>query len=105
MKRLVILAMLVLAVSSIARAQADLRDIPGGCCTSGAEDGNWPPIRRASPSASRLYMRFNASVAVTNDTAKKIKRITWETSLINAATMTTVAAPRRDLYSWRKRNK
>jgi hypothetical protein len=36
-------------------------------------------------------MRFDASVAVTNDTAKKIKQITWETSLINTATMTTIA--------------
>jgi hypothetical protein len=90
MKRLVILAMLIFAVASIARAQA-VSDIPGGCCPESAHDGNWPPVRRASPSADRLYMRFNASVAVTNDTAKKIKQITWETDLIDTATMTTIA--------------
>ena len=95
MKRLVILAMLILAVASIARAQD-----PCPTCnkayeevttpTFHAEDDNrWRP-RRGAPSFA-LYMRFDASVAVTNDTAKKIKRITWETSLIDTATMTTIA--------------
>jgi hypothetical protein len=31
-------------------------------------------------------VRFDASVVVTNDTGKKIKRITWQTDLINSAT-------------------
>jgi hypothetical protein len=87
MKRLVILGMLLFSVASIARAQA-VSDIPGGCCPESAHDGNWPPIRRASPS---LYTSFHASVVVTNDTAKTIKQITWETSLINTATMKPIA--------------
>jgi hypothetical protein len=96
MKRLVILAMLILAVASIARAQDPCptcnkiyEEIRGP--SQAVDDNRWRPRRGASASASRLYMRFYASVAVTNDTAKKIKRITWETSLINTATMTTIA--------------
>ena len=31
-------------------------------------------------------MRFSPSIIVTNDSAKKIRRITWESTLINSAT-------------------
>ena len=94
MKRLVILAMLILAVASIARAQDPCptcnkiyEEIRGP--SQAVDDNRWRP-RRGAPSFA-LYMRFDASVAVTNDTAKKIKQITWETSLIDTATMTTIA--------------
>ena len=97
MKRLVILAMLILAMASIARAQD-----PCPQCNKAYEevtsppfqaqdDNRWRPRRGAASSAARLYMRFDASVAVTNDTAKKIKQVTWESSLINVATMKTIA--------------
>jgi hypothetical protein len=36
-------------------------------------------------------VNFYASVVVTNDTAKRIKQITWETNLIDAATMKTIS--------------
>jgi hypothetical protein len=94
MKRLIILGMLILAVASIARAQGD----PCPQCNKAYEevttptfhandDNRWRPRR----STSSLYMSFNASVAVTNDTAKKIRQITWETSLINSVTMKPIA--------------
>ena len=94
MKRLIVLPMLILAVTSIARAQDPCptcnniyEEIRGP--SQAVDDNRWRP-RRGAPSFA-LYMRFDASVAVTNDTAKKIKQITWETSLINTATMTTIA--------------
>ena len=94
MKRLVILAMLILAVTSIARAQDPCpqcnkiyEEIRGP--SQAVDDNRWRP-RRGAPSFA-LYMRFDASVAVTNDTAKKIKQITWESSLIDVATMKTIA--------------
>jgi hypothetical protein len=97
MKRIVILAMLILALASIARAQAD----PCPTCNTifaemrgpsqAIDDNRWHPRRGAPPAPDRLYMSFDASVAVTNNTAKKIKQITWETSLINAATMKPIA--------------
>ena len=94
MKRIVILAMLILAVASIARAQDPCpqcnkiyEDISGP--SQAIDDGRWRPRRGALSFA--LYMSFDASVAVTNDTAKKIKRITWESSLIDAATMKPIA--------------
>ncbi|HMH45777.1 MAG TPA: hypothetical protein VK557_19975 [Pyrinomonadaceae bacterium] len=99
MKRLIILAMLVFSMAAIARAQAD----PCPDCNKAYEEVTRPPFHGDDPygrdernrirslrSASSLYVRFYASVTITNNTAKKIKRITWETSLINIATMATV---------------
>ena len=99
MKRLIILAMLVFAAASIARAQTDpcpqcmqIYQEATSRVTHAAEDENqWRLRRRTAPFAPRFYMSFSASVVVTNDTAKKIKQITWESSLINAATQKTVA--------------
>jgi hypothetical protein len=94
MKRLVILAMLILAVASIARAQDPCptcnniyAEIRGP--SQAVDDGRWRP-RRGGP-FSAFYMRFDASVAVTNDTAKKIKQITWECTLVDVATMKPIA--------------
>jgi hypothetical protein len=95
MKRLVILAMLVLAAASIARAQVDpcpeCNKISAAMSapSEAVDDGRWRPRRGGPPPA--LYMRFDASVTVTNDTSKKIKQITWESSLIDAATRRTIA--------------
>lgn len=97
MKRIVILAMLILAVTSIARAQSDpcptcnkiYAEIRGP--SQAIDDNRWRPRRGAPSPAYGLYMSFDASVAVTNDTAKKIKQITWESSLVDVATMKTIA--------------
>jgi hypothetical protein len=88
--------MLILALTSIARAQAD----PCPTCNKGyelvttptfnTEDGNRYRIpRRAVFNA--FYVNFYASVVVTNDTAKRIKQITWETNLVDAATMKSIS--------------
>ena len=95
MKRLFILAILILGVASLARAQD-----PCPTCNKGYElvttpthnaddDNRWRTQKRAR--LNRFYVRFYASVVVTNDTAKKIKRITWETNLVEATTMKTIS--------------
>jgi hypothetical protein len=91
MKRLVILAGLILAFSSLIRAQDPCPD-----CNKGRElvmtdthntedDGNSYRWRR--PPSNRFVVQFDASVMVINDTGKRIKRITWQTDLVDAATM------------------
>jgi hypothetical protein len=99
MKRLIILAMLVFSAASIAKAQAD----PCPTCmqiyqeatsrvTHASEDENrFRHSLRTAPFAARFYMSFYASVVVTNDTARKVRQITWESSLINVATQKTIA--------------
>jgi hypothetical protein len=100
MKRLLILAMLLLAVATIGRAQTD----PCPDCNKPYEEVTRPPFhgddpygrddssrRRLLRSNGRLYVRFYASVAVTNNTTKKVRQITWETNLVNAATMKPIA--------------
>jgi hypothetical protein len=94
MKRLVILSMLILAAASFARAQDPCptcnniySEIRGP--SQAIDDGRWRP--RRGPSSFALYMSFDASVAVNNDTAKKIKQITWESSLIDTATRRPIA--------------
>jgi hypothetical protein len=87
--------MLVLAVASIARAQN-----PCPQCNKAYEEVTSPPFhanddnrlppRRGAPSFG-LYIRFDVSVSVTNDTAKKIRQITWESTLIDAATKQTIS--------------
>lgn len=91
MKRLFILSIVILAVASIARAQDPCpqcnkiySEIRGP--SQAIDDNRWRPRRSFG-----LYMRFEASVAVTNDTAKKIKQITWESSLIDVATRKPIA--------------
>jgi hypothetical protein len=90
MKRLLILAILILALTSIARAQD-----PCPTCNKGRElvmtpthntedDNIWRSPRRAL--SNTFYVRFDASVVVTNDTSKRIRRISWETDLVDAAT-------------------
>lgn len=92
MKKLVILSMLILAVVSTARAQD-----PCPQCNKAYEEVTTPTFHAVDDNRWRqrrtfgLYMRFEASVAVTNNTAKKIKRITWESSLIDTATGTPIA--------------
>lgn len=92
MKRLVILSMLILAVASIARAQN-----PCPQCGKAYEEVTTPTFHTLDENRWRprrtfgLYMRFEASVAVTNNTAKKIKQITWETSLVDSATRKPIA--------------
>ncbi|MDX6557326.1 MAG: hypothetical protein QOF72_375 [Blastocatellia bacterium] len=96
MKKLLILAMLIMALTSIARAQNnacptcnkgyELVTTP----TFNTEDGN----RYHAPGRAvfnAFYVNFYASVVVTNDTAKRIKQITWETNLVDAATMKTIS--------------
>jgi hypothetical protein len=99
MKRLLIPAMLVFSAAPIIRAQGN------GCptcmqiyqeatsrVTHAAEDERqWHPLRRNRSFNPRFYMSFHASVVVTNQTAKKIKQITWESTLINVATQKTIA--------------
>jgi hypothetical protein len=96
MKKLLLLAMLILGVASIAAAQND----PCPTCNKGyelvttpthnTEDGNpWRSPRRAP--LHRFYVSFYASVVVTNDATKKIKQITWETNLIDATTRKPIA--------------
>lgn len=93
MKRLVILGMLILAVASIARAQD-----PCPQCNKAYEevtsppfhvndDNRLPPRRRTSP----FSMRFDASVVFTNNSPKKIKQITWASTLIDTATKQTIS--------------
>lgn len=91
MKRLVILSSLILALTSIARAQDPCpqcnkiyAEIRGP--SQAIDDNRWRPRRSFG-----LYMRFEASVAVTSNTAKKIKQITWESSLIDVATRKLIA--------------
>jgi hypothetical protein len=92
MKRLVILSIVILAVASIARAQD-----PCPQCNKAYEEVTTPTFHAADDNRWRprrsfgLYMRFEASVAVTNNTAKKIKQITWESSLIDVATRKLIA--------------
>ncbi|MDX6405123.1 MAG: hypothetical protein QOH70_2578 [Blastocatellia bacterium] len=96
MKRFLILAMLILALTSIARAQNnacptcnkgyELVTTP----TFNTEDGNRYHAPRRGV-FNRFYVNFDASVVVTNDSAKRIKQITWETNLIDAATMKTIS--------------
>jgi hypothetical protein len=95
MKRFLILAMLILALTSIARAQNnacptcnkgyELVTTP----TFNTEDGN--RYRTPRPAVFNFYVTFYASVVVTNDTAKRIKQITWETNLVDVATMKTIS--------------
>jgi hypothetical protein len=91
MKKPLILAILILALTSIASAQ----DNPCPTCNKGRElvttptyntgdGGRWRSPRR--PPSNYFYVSFNASVVVTNDTGKRIKRISWETDLVDAAT-------------------
>ena len=95
MKRLFILAILILGAASLASAQD-----PCPTCNKGYElvttpthnaddDNRWRTPERAR--LNRFYVRFYASVVVTNDTAKKIKRITWETNLVEATTLKTIS--------------
>jgi hypothetical protein len=88
--------MLILALTSIVRAQNDACPT----CNKGyelvttptfnTEDGNrYRTPRRGVFNA--FYVNFYASVVVTNDTAKRIKQITWETNLLDAATMKTIS--------------
>lgn len=90
MKRLSILAGLILAFTSFAAAQD-----PCPTCNKGRElimtpthntedDGNSYRWRR--PPSNPFVLRFDAAVEVNNDTGKKIKRITWQTDLINTDT-------------------
>jgi hypothetical protein len=58
--------------------------------THASEDENrWHPPRRNARFG--FYMSFSPSVVITNDTAKKIKQITWESTLINTATQKPIA--------------
>jgi hypothetical protein len=90
MKRFVILSMLILALTAIARAQgADpcpdcnkARDEVMFTPSNATDDGQW----RSHRWRSFFYMRFSPSIVVTNDSAKKIRQITWESTLINSAT-------------------
>lgn len=89
MKRLIILATLILAFTSFAAAQDPCPTCNKGrelvmTPTHNTEDDNSYRWRR--PPSNPFVVRFDASVVVTNDTGKKIKRITWQTDLINAAT-------------------
>ena len=92
MKRLVILSIVILAVASIASAQN-----PCPQCGKAYEEVTTPTFHALDDNRWRprrsfgLYMRFEASVAVTNNTAKKIKQITWESSLIDVATRKLIA--------------
>jgi len=90
MKRLVILAVLILAFSSLIRAQDPCPDCNKGrelvmTETHNTEDGNSYRWRR--PPSNRFVVRFDASVVVINDTGKRIKRVTWQTDLVDASTM------------------
>jgi hypothetical protein len=91
MKRLLILAALILAFTSFVRAQND----PCPTCNKGREsvmtpthntEDDYNSYRWRRPHANPFVVRFDASVEVTNNTGKKIKRITWQTDLINSAT-------------------
>jgi hypothetical protein len=90
MKKLVILAGLIVALTSLAKAQDPCPTCNQGrelvmTATNNTEDGN--SYRRRRPPSNNFVVRFDASVVVTNDTGKRIKRITWETDLVDAATM------------------
>jgi hypothetical protein len=84
--------MLILAVCSIARAQD-----PCPQCNKAREEVMSPPFHASDDNRLRplrfspFYMRFSMSVDVTNDTAKKIKQITWESTLIDAVTKQTIS--------------
>jgi hypothetical protein len=101
MKRVLILALLVWALTSIAQAQNPCPTCNKGrelitTPTHNAEDDN-PWRRRRTPS---LYVSFQAELLVTNNTAKKIRQITWETNLLDAATMKPIST-----YRWVTRKK
>jgi hypothetical protein len=90
MKRVLILIVLTLAFTSIASAQNPCPTCNKGrelvmTPTNNTEDGNRYRLPRRAPS-NYFYVSFDASVVVTNDTGKKIRRITWETDLVDAAT-------------------
>ena len=99
MTRLFILAILVLGVASLASAQN-----PCPTCNKGYElvttpthnaddDDRWRTPERGR--VNRLYVRFYASVVVANDTAKRIKQITWETNLVDATSLKPIST-----YTW-----
>lgn len=91
MKKLVILAGLILAFTSIVTAQDPCPTCNKGrelvmTDTHNTEDGNpWRSPRRGP--FNSFSVTFQASVIVTNNSARKIKRISWETDLVDAATM------------------
>ena len=91
MKRLFILAILILGVASFAGAQNEACPT----CNKGRElvttpTHNTEDDNRWRTPARGLYARFYASVVVTNDTAKKIKRIIWETELVDSGTRESI---------------
>ena len=96
MKRLLIPALLILALASIASAQNPCPTCDKGrelvtTPTHNADEPN-PWRRQRSPS---LYVNFQAEVVVTNNTAKKIRQITWETDLVDASTKEPISS-----YRW-----
>ena len=103
MKRLLILAILILALTSIASAQDPCPDCNKGrelvtTPTHNTEDDN--PWRSRRPRSNYFYVNFYASVVVTNNSGKKIKRISWETDLVDAATMKPILT-----YTFKTRKK
>jgi hypothetical protein len=57
--------------------------------TNNTEDGNMYRLPRRAP-FNYFYVSFSASVVVTNNTGKRIKRISWETDLVDAATRRSI---------------
>jgi hypothetical protein len=101
MRRLLILALLILASASIASAQDPCSTCDKGrelvtTPTHNAEDDN-PWRRRQTPF---LYVNFQAEVVVANNTTKKIRQITWQTDLVDAATKKPISS-----YRWVTRKK
>jgi hypothetical protein len=96
MKRLLIPALLILALASIALAQD-----PCPTCDKGRELVTTPTHNTDEPNpwrrqrSSSLYVNFQAEVLVTNNTAKKIRQITWETDLVDAVTKKPISS-----YRW-----
>jgi len=100
MKRILYLVLFVCVASSTAISQRDVprtpteRDLPprpGEGPRNLNDHGDWPEKPRIEPASKPVYTSLEAKFAVTNDTVKKVKEITWECTLLHPDTNTEFA--------------
>jgi len=105
MKKFLILLALICAITSTAksqgcpgctpeqRAELDRADAARRADRENAirQHDEWPTRPRVNPPSKQYYTRIEARFAVVNDTAKKIKSITWECTLLHPETKNQLA--------------
>ena len=104
MKRILYLVLFVCVASSTAMSQnrnpadvprtpteRELPPRPGEGPRDPNDHHDWPTRPQITPLAKPSYTSLEAKFAVTNDTVKKVKEITWECTLLHPDTNTEFA--------------